>query len=70
MPAAENRHLPKRLADLTRLPSPRLTRSSLSPVAAKFRTTRYVKAHADLPGQDEWIIDGFELCRFCPGAVP
>jgi adenylate kinase family enzyme len=53
----------KRLADLTRLPLYPLDmiqyRSGAAKVPHKIPHEEYLKAHADLLRQDEWIIDGF-----------
>ena len=51
--------LAKRLADLTRLPLYPLDTIQYRVGGGEVPREEYLKAHADLLRQDEWIIDGF-----------
>jgi shikimate kinase len=51
--------LAKRLADLTRLPLYPLDMIQFRAGGGRVPHEQYLKAHADLLRQDEWIIDGF-----------
>jgi adenylate kinase family enzyme len=51
--------LARRLADLTRLPLYPLDMIQFSAGGGKVPHEQYLKVHADLLRQDEWIIDGF-----------
>jgi adenylate kinase family enzyme len=51
--------LAKRLAELTRLPLYPLDMIQFRAVGGRVPHELYLKAHADLLRQDEWIIDGF-----------
>jgi len=51
--------LAKRLADLTRLPLYALDTIQFRAGGGKVPHEEYLKAHADLVRQDEWIIDGY-----------
>jgi adenylate kinase family enzyme len=51
--------LARRLADLTRLPLYPLDLMQFRPGGGEVPHAEYLKAHADLLGQDAWIIDGF-----------
>jgi adenylate kinase family enzyme len=51
--------LAKRLADITRLPLYPLDTIQFRVGGGKVSHEQYLKAHADLLRQDEWIIDGF-----------
>jgi adenylate kinase family enzyme len=51
--------LAKRLADLTQLPLYPLDMIQYRAGGGKIPHEEYLKAHADLLRQDEWIIDGF-----------
>jgi adenylate kinase family enzyme len=51
--------LAKRLADLTRLPLYPLDKIQFGAGGGKVPHEEYLKLHADLLRQDEWIIDGF-----------
>jgi adenylate kinase family enzyme len=51
--------LAKRLADVTRLPLYPLDKLQYRAGGDKVPHEEYLKAHADLMRQDEWIIDGF-----------
>lgn len=51
--------LAKRLADLTRLPLYPLDMIQFRAGGGEVPHQEYLKAHADLLRQDEWIIDGF-----------
>ena len=51
--------LAKRLADLTRLPLYPLDKIQFRDGGSAATPEEYLKAHADLLRQDEWIIDGY-----------
>jgi adenylate kinase family enzyme len=51
--------LARRLADLTRLPLYPLDKIQFKAGGRRVPHEQYLKAHADLLRQDEWIIDGF-----------
>jgi adenylate kinase family enzyme len=51
--------LARRLAELTRLPLYPLDLIQFKTGGGKIPHDDYLKAHADLIGRDEWIIDGF-----------
>jgi len=51
--------LAKRLADLTRLPLHAVDKMQWKAGGAPVSHEAYLRAHADLLRQDEWIIDGF-----------